>query len=297
MPNVKTNGIQIEYDTFGDPSSTPLLLIAGIGLQMIIWDQEFCNRFVENGYFVIRFDNRDAGLSTKFEEAGIPDMQKEMESAMQGKKINAPYTFDDMADDALGLLTALNIDKAHICGMSMGAHIAQTIAIRQPSRVLSLISIYGQTGNPELSKPKPEIRQLLFTPPPKDREGIIDQTINTLKILSGPGFPFNEERRRQQVEEAFDRCFYPIGRIRQFVAGMASGNRKPALMSLSIPTLVVHGSDDPLILVEGGRDTAEAISGSELLIIEGMGHDLPSDGAWPQIINAMLSHLEKVNTD
>jgi len=294
MPNVTANGIQIEYDTFGDSSSVPLLLIIGLGAQMIDWDEELCEQLAGKGLYVIRFDNRDVGLSTKFEEAGIPDIMAAFGASMQGEAIEAPYTLDDMADDAVGLLDALGIEKAHFCGMSMGGMIAQTAAIRHPSRVSSLISIYNTTGNPELPQPKPEAMEVLITPAPEEREAYIEHMVKVFRTIAGPGFPFDEEWIRKLAARRYDRAFYPQGMARQLVGVLAHGNRKPALASLQIPTLVIHGSDDPLVPVECGKDTAEAVPGAELIIIEGMGHDLPHEGAWYQIIDAIVAHTEKV---
>jgi len=293
MPSAQANGIQIEYETFGDPSSRALLLIMGLGGQMIFWDEEVCEQLAERGHHVIRFDNRDVGLSTRFEEEGVPDVLKALEASLNGEKIQAPYTLDDMADDAVGLLDALNIEKAHICGASMGAMIAQTVAIRHPSRVLSLIPIFGSTGNPELPKPKPEVIKALLTPLPSGREANIEQRLKNIRMFAGPGFPFDEEWTRSKVAASYDRAFYPQGVARQYVGILAHGNRKPALASVTAPTLVIHGADDPLVPVEGGKDTADAIPGAELLIIDGMGHDLPHGGAWPQIIEAISAHTRK----
>jgi len=212
---------------------------------------------------------------------------------MQGKTVTAPYTLEDMADDAVGLLDALSIDWAHICGMSMGGMIAQTIAIRHPERLLSLISIYSTTGNPELPPPTPEAAQTLITPPPKEKEAYIEYLLNVFKTISGPGFPFDQTWHRELAVQRYERSFYPEGVSRQIMAVLAHGNRKPDLASVSVPTLVIHGSDDPLVPVECGKDTAEAIPGSELIIIEGMGHDLPHDGAWPQIVEAITAHTKK----
>jgi len=243
---------------------------------------------------VIRFDNRDSGLSAKFDNLGVPDMMEVLTARMKGEKVKAPYTLDDMADDTAGLIEVLGIEKAHICGMSMGAYIAQTVAIRHPSLVLSLISIYGSTGNPELPMPKPEIFDIFLTPIPEDKEGAVQHTLNGLKTIAGTGFPFDEELHRNLVGQAYDRSFYPQGIPRQMAAIVAQGNRKPALASVTAPTLVIHGSDDPLVLVEGGKDTAEAIPGAELMIIEGMGHDIPHvGGAWVQIIDAIVEHIRK----
>ncbi len=293
MPKALANGIQLEYETFGDPSSPALLLIAGIGGQMIGWDEEICQEWARRGLYVIRFDNRDVGLSTKMEEAGIPDLKAAMAARMRGEKINAPYTLDDMADDAVGLLMALKIDKAHLCGISMGGAIAQTISFRHPSRVKSMTQVYATTGNPELPQAQPEIMDLLLAPPPAEREAYVEYMLKLYKTIAGPGFPFDEAWHRKLAYRSYDRAFYPAGKARQFVAILAQGNRKPYLSSITAPTLIVHGADDPLVPVSGGIDSAEAIPGAELMIIKGMGHDMPHGSAWPLIIEAVTAHIRK----
>ena len=284
MPNVTANGIRIEYDTFGEKSSPAILLIMGLSAQLIGWEEDFCKQLADKGLFVIRFDNRDVGLSTKFEKAGIPDVM----AAMQGKEFHAPYTLDDMADDAVGLLDALGIKKAHICGASMGAMITQVIGYRHPSRVLSLIPIMGTTGKPGLPPAKPEAMEMLITPAPVHREAYIENAVVTWKIFWG-SLEFDEEIVRKRAAISYDRAFYPQGIVRQHAAIIASGNRRPRLASITAPTLVIHGSEDPLLPVKHGEDTAEAIPGAEMLIIEGMGHCLPKV-AWPQIIEAIAKH-------
>jgi pimeloyl-ACP methyl ester carboxylesterase len=293
MSRVTANGIQIEYETFGNPSGRPLLLIIGLGGQMIHWDDDLCQDLAKRGHYVIRFDNRDVGLSTKFDEAGVPNLVETFGRIIQGKKIKPPYTLDDMADDAVGLLDALGIRKAHICGMSMGGMIAQTIAIRHLSRVLSLISIYSTTGNPEVLQAKPEVIGLLIAPPPAEREAFIEHMLRLFKTIAGPGFAVDEKWTRKIMAESYDRCFYPQGMARQLVAILTHGNRGPALASVKVPTLVVHGTSDPLVPVEGGKDTAKAIPGAQLMLIEGMGHDLPHGGAWPRIVEAIAAHTLK----
>ena len=248
---------------------------------------------LKRGHYVIRFDNRDVGLSSKFDDTGVPNLIEIFGKLMQGEKVKPPYTIDDMADDAIGLLDALGIQKAHICGMSMGGMIAQSIVIRHPSRVLSLISIYSTTGNPVVPQAKPEIIGMLTTPPPNEREAYIESMLGIVKTIAGTGFPLDEKWTRKITAESYDRCFYPQGIVRQFVAILMQPNRVPALASVEVPTLVVHGTDDPLVSVEGGKDTAKAIPGAQLMLIEGMGHDLPHGGAWPQIVEAIDAHTEK----
>jgi len=293
MSKVTANGIQIEYETFGNQSGRPLLLIIGLGGQMIHWDDDLCKDLAKQGHYVIRYDNRDVGLSTKFDEAGVPNLGDIFRKMMQGERVKPPYTLDDMADDAVGLLDALGIRKAHICGMSMGGMIAQTIVIRHHSRVLSLISIYSTTGNPEVPQPKPEVIGMLIAPPPNKREANIEHMLGVFKTIAGPGFPLDEKWTRRIMAESYDRCFYPQGMVRQLVAILTQVNRGPYLASVKAPTLVIHGTDDPLVSVEGGRDTAKAIPGAQLMLIEGMGHDLPHGGAWPQIVEAITAHTQK----
>ena len=295
MPNVRANGIQIEYDTFGDAASPALLLIMGLGSQMVRWEETFCNQLAERGHYVIRFDNRDVGLSTQFPEAGVPHVLNAMRAQAQGEAVTAPYTLDDMADDTVGLLDALDIERAHICGASMGGMIAQTVAIRHPARVASLISIMSTTGNPSLPAPKPAASAVLFKPAPKDRAAFIEHTIAVRRVIGSPGFPFDEDVSRHRAARDYDRCFHPEGTARQLMAVVAHGNRKNALKSVTAPTLVIHGDADPLVPVEGGRDTAEAIPGADLLIIEGMGHELPLD-AWPRVVEAIATHTQKANS-
>ena len=295
MPKANANSIEIEYDTFGDPSSKPLLLVMGLGAQMIAWLEELCMMFVDKGFYVIRFDNRDIGLSTKFEEAGVPNIMKEFMARQQGKTISPPYTVEDMADDAVGLLDALNIEKAHICGASMGGMIVQIIALRHPTRVLSLTSIMSTTGNPNLPQAKPEAMQLLLKPAPTDREAYIEESVNLRRYLYGSGFPYNEDKEREFAAILYDRSFYPQGIARQLFAILAADNRAPKLGSIKVPTLVIHGGDDPLVPVEGGKETAATIPGAELLIIEGMGHSLPPE-IWPQIVEAIAKNADKVNS-
>jgi pimeloyl-ACP methyl ester carboxylesterase len=294
MPNVTANGIQIEYDTFGDSMSSPLLLIMGLGAQMVAWEEEFCELLAENGLYVIRFDNRDVGLSTKFEEAGVPDIMAAVTASMQGQEVQAPYTLDNMADDAVGLLDALGIEKAHICGVSMGAAITQTIGYRHPSRVLSLIPIMGPTGNPELPRDNPEVMELFLTPAPEEREAYIEHHAKRSKVIWG-SLNYDEEDVLQRATREYDRAFYPQGMARQFVAAFAHGDRKSRLASVTAPTLVIQGAEDPLIPVENGKDTAEAIPGAELLIVDGMGHSLPRD-AWPKIVDAIAKHTGNVTS-
>jgi pimeloyl-ACP methyl ester carboxylesterase len=286
--------MQIEYETFGGSSGQPLLLIVGLGGQMIQWDDDLCQVLAERGYYVIRFDNRDVGRSGKFETGGVPNISEIIGKILKGEEVQPPYTLEDMADDAVGLLDALGLQRAHICGMSMGGMIAQTIAIRHPSRVLSLISIYSMTGNRGLPQPRPEILGILIAVPPNSREAYTEHMIKVFKAIAGPRFGVDEAWTRKIMAESFDRSYYPQGVARQLAAVLTQRDRRPSLASLKAPTLVIHGIDDPLVPMEAGKDTAKSIPGAQLMLIEGMGHDLPHGGAWPQIIDAIGEYTLKI---
>jgi pimeloyl-ACP methyl ester carboxylesterase len=286
MANVSANGVSIEYECFGDSGRPTLLLIMGLGAQMIFWEDEFCREIARRGFRVIRFDNRDCGLSRHFNELGVPDVLAAMTAALSGGTVQAPYALADMAADAVGLLDALDIRRAHVVGASMGGMIAQAIAIAYPDRVLSLTSIMSTTGNLELPPARPEAMTTLLTPTPSDRAGFVDHMVKSFRIIGSPGFEFDEASFRDRIGRAFDRSYDPTGVARQLVAIFADGNRKERLGAVRVPTLVIHGKDDPLVPVEGGIDTAEAVRGARLMVIEGMGHDLPR-GAWPRIIDGI----------
>lgn len=292
MPNIDANGIRIEYDSFGDRGAEPLLLVMGLGGQMLLWEESFCEALAERGYFVVRFDNRDIGLSTHFDAHGVPDPIALMTAAASGQTVSVPYTLDDMADDAVGLCDALGLDGAHFVGASMGGMIVQTVAIRHPARVRSLVSIMSTTGNPALPAARPEIMALLAGPPPVGREAGIDAAVETWRQIGSPGFPFDEAHIRARSAALYDRSNHPAGQARQLAAILAHGNRAPRLAGVRAPTLVIHGTDDPLVPVEGGKDTAAAIPGAELLLIPGMGHDLPRP-LFAKLVEAIATHAQK----
>jgi pimeloyl-ACP methyl ester carboxylesterase len=239
MPKAKVNQIEIEYEIIGEPSSKPLLLIAGLGSQLLAWSDEICEKFVENGFFIIRFDNRDVGLSTKFDDAGIPDMMAISAAYARGEKPKLPYTLEDMADDAVGLLDALDIRKAHICGASMGGIIAQIIAYRYPSRVQSLIVMMSTTGNPALPPAKPEIMVQFFAPVPSEREAYIEEMSKRDSLICG-NFEYDKVQGREYRTKEYDRSYYPEGIARQMAAMAIPGNIQPKISSIKAPTLVIH---------------------------------------------------------
>src|SRR5271157_290969 len=289
MPLVATNGVELEYETFGAAQAPAILLIMGLGAQMILWDEEFCEALARRGYRVIRFDNRDVGLSTKLEDAGVPNVATALAAMAQGRPPSAAYTLHNMADDTAGLLGALRIDAAHVVGASMGGMIAQTLAIRHPKRIRTLTSIMSTTGNPALPPATPAAMQVLMTPAPTQREAYIEHHVEVSKVVGSPGFPFDPEAVRARGARVFDRGVFPAGIARQLVAILASGNRKPLLASVRAPTLVIHGSADPLVPIAAGRDTAQAVPGADLFEIEGMGHDLPRE-VWPRLVDAIAKH-------
>jgi pimeloyl-ACP methyl ester carboxylesterase len=288
MPFAKANGIELDYDTFGAKTDPPLLLIMGFSVQKIAWDTELCQLLAGRGFFVIRYDNRDVGLSTKIEGGQQPDIT----AAMSGNTSSASYVLDDMADDAAGLLDDLGLPAAHVVGASMGGMIAQCLAINHPDKVLSLCSIMSTTGNPAVGQPSPDAIATLLTPPPRTREEALDRAVTVTDVIGSPGYPRDETRIRERAGQSWDRNHDPRGVARQLVAILASPDRTPALAGVRVPTLVIHGEADPLIAPSGGKATAAAVPGAELLVIPGMGHDLPVD-TWPTIVDAIVANTAR----
>jgi pimeloyl-ACP methyl ester carboxylesterase len=284
MPSTTANGITIEYETSGDPVHQPLLLIMGLGGQLIAWDDEFVTSMADRGFYVIRFDNRDVGRSTWFDEAGVPDLM----AALAGD-VQPPYRVSDMADDAAGLLEALGIESAHVFGISMGGMIAQALAIQHPARVRTLTSVMSTTGDPAVGAPHPEAVQALLAPPPADRQAAIEGSVTTWHVIGSPGFPAHEDRIRAKAGQAYDRALHPDGTARQLVGILGSPDRTPDLAKVEIPTLVIHGESDPLVDPSGGRATADAVPGAVLWTIPGMGHDLPPE-LFEQIADRVAAH-------
>ena len=281
MALLKANGIEIEYETFGDPSASPLLLIGGLGSQLLSWDEAFCEQLRDRGFHVIRYDNRDAGLSTKMEAAGEPDLI----AAFTGNP-NPAYQLDDLAADAVGVLDALGIGAAHLVGVSMGGFIAQLVAINHPDRVLSLTSIMSGPGGSDGVAPKPEGAEVLARVPPATREGRIKHGLWFRSVLKGSADPFDKEAETKRVERSYDRSYYPVGTGRQLVAILAADGRLERLGKVKVPTLVIHGTDDVLVPIENGRSVAAAVPGARLIEIEGMGHNLP-ERVWPRVMDAI----------
>ena len=283
MPRVRANNIELEYEILGD-GGQPLLLIMGLGAQMIHWPDALCQRFIDAGFQLIRFDNRDVGKSTRFDDAGRVHFWSAFRRSMVGLPIEVPYLLSDMADDAAGLLEAIGVDSAHVLGASLGGMIAQTLALRHPARVKTLTSIMSTPGGRRFGLPTPRALRALLSKPPKTREESGDAVVRLFRVIGSPGFYRDEAILRDIGERSFDRGPSPAGMARQLGAVMASGSRYKQLRYLDVPTLVVHGTEDPLIRPAAGRATARAIPGARLEMIHGMGHDL-AGGIWPLLVD------------
>jgi pimeloyl-ACP methyl ester carboxylesterase len=285
----RANGIEICYEIFGDANAEPLLLIMGLAAQMIHWDDDFCRQLAARGFRVIRFDNRDIGKSTRLTGGKRLTPLELLKLRFLKIPVQASYKLRDMAEDTTGLMDVLGIKSAHLVGASMGGMIAQEIAISFPQRVRSLTSIMSSTGNPKDPPPTREAAALLMAAPPATKQEYIERFAKTWKILRGGSFPEDEALDRSRAERTYERGLNPAGVGRQLRAILASGSRKQRLRSVKVPTLVIHGTVDPLVRPQAGRDTAASIPGAKLLMIEGMGHALPIP-MWPQIIDAIDKH-------
>ena len=281
MARAHVNSLQLEYESFGDPAATPLLLLMGLSYQMIEWDDDLCALIADRGFWVTRFDNRDVGLSTKLETLGTPDLK-----TMLAGTATPPYSLDDMADDAVGILETLGVGAAHVVGVSMGGMIAQLIAIHHQERVLSLTSIMSTVGGPNVVQAEPSVGAALLAPPGRTRKERVEQSLANRRLIFGTGMPFDEDRARRKAERAVDRCFYPDGVRRQIAAIFAAPDRTAALGELTTPTLVIHGENDPLVPPANGRQTEAALPGAQLIMVPGMGHALPEQ-VWPQLVDAI----------
>jgi len=285
----RANGIELCYEIFGDADAEPMLLIMGLGAQMIQWDDDFCRQLAARGFRVIRFDNRDIGKSSRMTGGKRLTPVELLKLRFLKIPVAAPYTLRDMAQDVTGLMDALHIHQAHLVGVSMGGMIAQEIAISFPQRVRSLTSIMSTTGNPKVPPPTREATAVLMAPPPATKEEYFVRFAQTWKVLRVGSFPEDEALDRSRAERSYARGLNPAGVGRQLRAILASGSRKERLASVKTPTLVIHGTVDPLVRPEGGKDTAASVPGAKLLMIEGMGHALPIP-MWPQIIDAIDKH-------
>jgi pimeloyl-ACP methyl ester carboxylesterase len=289
MALLKTREIRIDHESFGDESAEAILLIAGLGDQMIRWTVPFCESLAARGFRVIRFDNRDAGKSTHFTDAPVLSFSDLAHAMASGRKPEVPYTLYDMVEDAIGLLDALMIDQAHVVGRSMGGMIAQLMASKCPERVLSLTSIMSSTGNPNLPPAASDVMGMLTKGAPhpfEDEAGFLAHSLVFARRIASPGFPFDEKAHQTFILEAANRAYNPAGFARQIAAIAATGDIRPQLARIVVPTLVVHGADDPLIHPACGKDTAASIPGAEFMLIQGMGHDLPA-ALYPTVVEAI----------
>ena len=286
----KIGELEICYETFGSPDDPALLLVMGLGTQMIGWPDDFCRNLAGRGFHVIRYDNRDIGRSTHFSQYRPPTIKQ----LLLRDKSAARYSLADMADDGIGLLDQLGIERAHVAGASMGGMIAQTMAARHPDRVLSLASIMSNTGHRWKGTPGVRVYPMFMRRPADNREGAIESTVSTFRLIGSPGFPFEEEELRRIAQLSYERGYNPAGTARQLAAILAAGDRKEELRRITAPTVVIHGTRDLMVRPSGGRETAKAIPAARLVEIEGMGHDLPP-GAWDRIIDAIVSNTQRAD--
>ena len=290
MPQIRANGVMLEYEVTGDAAAKPVLLIMGLGAQLTRWSPEFTTKLAARGYRVIRFDNRDIGLSEKLDAAGPPDIPALFAARNEGKWPKVAYDLNDMAADAAGLLDALGIARAHIVGASMGGMIAQLVAADHPEKTLSLTSIMSTTGNPALPAATPAAMERLNMPAPdptKDLEAYVAHSIVGARVMGSPGYPVSDEILRDEAISTVKRSYYPLGFMRQYAAILGSPDRRTKLATITAPTVVIHGDADPLVPIDGGRDTAASIPGAELLVIPGMGHDVPA-ALYDRIIDGIV---------
>jgi pimeloyl-ACP methyl ester carboxylesterase len=282
--------LEIEYETMGDPAGAPVLLVMGLGGQLTRWPDALCRAIADAGHHVIRFDNRDVGLSSKMSHAGRPRLVGAAVRATLGLPVRAPYTLDDMALDAVGLLDALGVERAHVVGASMGGMIAQILAAKHARRVRSLVCAMSTSGSRKLPGPRWDIRlRLLKRFPRTGREAQIRAAMDIYARIGSPGYPLSEEELRARVTRDYDRCYYPAGYARQLLAVLASGDREHLLGAISSPTLIIHGAQDPLVPVAAAHDLHRHIPGARVEIIEGMGHDLPPPLV-PRLARLIVQH-------
>ena len=289
MPVLTSNGVDIAYETAGDPKDAPILLIMGLGMQLVSWPDDLVDGLAELGFYVIRFDNRDSGLSQKFDGAGKPNLPLVFFKSLLRWPQKSAYSLGDMADDAVGVLSALGVGKAHVVGASMGGMIAQIVAARYPDRVLSLTSIMSSSGRRGLPGPTREASAVLFKRPvnARDMECVLAHMVNTLRVIGSPAYPTSERVLRERITRAIKRNVCTAGVARQMAAIAACGDRTKLLRTIAAPTLVIHGAADPLVPLACGVDTARSIAGARLEIIEGMGHDFPA-----QLVERLLGLID-----
>ncbi len=292
MPQAQTNGLVLEYEEFGEPADPPILLVMGLSAQMTVWPEDFCRGLADRGHWVIRFDNRDVGLSTWFDQCPVGDPVEAFLTFLGGGTVESPYALSDLADDAVGLLDAVGLDSVHVVGASFGGMIAQRITIGHPDRVRSLTSIMSM---PRVIPMDLEVALSLQASDvdPSDHEAVVTSEVAAARLYAGTGFTFDEEGVRRRSLANLNRAWHPDGGVRQAFAALADEDRRPCLGEVAVPALVIHGTEDPLVVPQGGQETADAIPGAELVWIEGMGHELP-EAAWPQILDPICALVARV---
>lgn len=299
MPKIHANNLHIEYEFFGDPAHPTVMLVMGLGMQLVGWPDDFCQDLANSGYRVLRFDNRDIGLSSHLDHLGKPNLIWGLLKRRIGLPIRAPYSLADMAQDAVALLDALQIEQAHVVGASMGGMIAQLVAGIAPQKVLTLTSIMSSSGAPGLPGPTPRAQAALLKRPPKgsyhpaQRDRLVEHYLNNSRVIHSPAFPMSEDARRARIRRGLDRSIHPEGVLRQLLAIAQGPDRSPILQQIRQPTLVIHGKQDPLVPIACGRDTASKIPGARLVEIDGMGHDLPP-GVCQLLVDALVPHFRSV---
>jgi len=293
MPSVRANGLTLEYESLGDPAHPAIVLIMGLGMQLVGWPEEFCRTLAARGYRVVRFDNRDCGLSSRVPGRRWQNPLLLLAAARLGLPVRAPYTLEDMARDTVGLMDALGIGNAHLVGVSMGGMIAQMVTARFPERVLSLTSMLSSSGRPHPMPPKPEALRMFMHRPRRSagREAIVDHIVELFSVIGSPGYPTDRREMRSRISGWVARAYDPRATVRQLLAVVVTGDRRPLLNTITVPTLVIHGADDPLVPLEEGRDTARNVRGATLLVIDGMGHDLPN-ALLPRLVDAIDRHCQ-----
>jgi pimeloyl-ACP methyl ester carboxylesterase len=299
MPRVEANGLQLDCEVHGEPGAPVILLVMGLGMPAALWPDPVVQTLTGAGFRVITFDNRDAGASTRLQDVPVPNVLRAIWRALRRRPVSAPYTLDDMAADTVGVLDALGVDRAHVVGASMGGMIGQVIAAKYPSRVLSLTSIMSNSGNPE--------RRIAFgrwkalraiigrPPPPDDHEAVIRHLMHVFGVIGSPAFRHELESMRPLFARVARRGLYRAGTSRQLLAILAMGDRRPLLRTIAVPTLVLHGADDPLVPLAAGIDTAANITGSRLEVVPGMGHDFPP-GLMAQLAGRIAEHCQRATT-
>jgi pimeloyl-ACP methyl ester carboxylesterase len=291
MPRARGNGVELEFETVGDRDGRPLLLVQGLGAQLTSIEDGFCHTLAGRGFLVVRYDNRDAGLSTWFDEAGPVNLA----AIWGGDHATLAYTLEDMADDAVAVLDAVGVAATHVAGISLGGMVAQLLATRYPDRVRSLASVMSTTGDRAVGRPTGEAASVLVSSMPGERDAFVERAVaNARAISAGTAFPFDADGVRRAAARNFDRAYHPKGVGRQFAAILAAGDRTPALGDIRVPTLVVHGEEDQVIGVSGGEATATAIPGARLVRVPGLGHELPP-GFWPTLADALAANADRAD--